>query len=109
MTKGQSVEQSTGDIAVCIEKNEAQLSPRAICKINQNESKTKHEDQDSRKKIEVKSRVVYLDNEFLDRAQKTKKKKEKQANWISLRQTNKKHFCASRNTIKRVRRVMYTL
>lgn len=89
--KRQPVEQSTGDITVCIEKNETQLSARAICKINQNEAKTKHENQDSRKKTEVKSRAVYLDNEFLDRAQKTKKKtkKEKQANWISLKQTNK--------------------
>ena len=89
--KRQSVEQSTGDITVCIEKNETQLSARDICKINQNESKTKHENQDSRKKIEVKICVVYLDNAFLDRAQKTKKKnkKGKAGNWISLKQTNK--------------------
>lgn len=76
--KRQSVEQSTGDITVCIEKNETQLSARAICKINQNESKTKHENQDSRKKTEVKICVVYLDNEFLDRAQKTKNKTKKE-------------------------------
>lgn len=92
MTEGQSVEESLGDITVCIEKNEAQLSPTAICKINQNESKTKHKNQDSRKKTEVESRVVYLDNEFLDRAQK-----EKQANWMSLKQTNKKLLCIKKH------------
>ena len=101
MTEGQSVEESTGDITVCIEKNEAQLSPTAICKINQNESRTKHENQDSRKKTEIESRVVYLDNEFLDRVQKAKKKKKKKGNAgkLDVVETNKQKTSMHQETL----------